>query len=225
MELKSFVQAACGDKFLEVGPEIEEIYKKISGFSSPRIMKLLNTACSLLWENEYYLEIGVMQGRTLIGALVNNPRAKAIAVDNFSEFVDPKTDPKEILSKNLKRYNVDKRVSFYNTPSQSFFNELGKDNKIGVYFYDGCHNTDIGYKALVDAVPFLAEQALIIIDDTSGTGVWKSVIQFCDKYIEYTSLAFAIATTGFPFPDKNWWNGVIVIGWNSNPSGISVTGG
>jgi len=41
------------------------------------------------------------------------------------------------------------------------------DNKIGVYFFDGAHDYRSQLMGLLFAIPFLSDQALIIVDDTN----------------------------------------------------------
>jgi hypothetical protein len=47
---------------------------------------LTNFAVGCLENDEVYAEVGCYHGATLIGALLNQPTAKALAADNFSEF-------------------------------------------------------------------------------------------------------------------------------------------
>lgn len=210
--------------------EQEFVCSEVGGFSAPKLMRVLNLAVQCLEEDEIYLEVGTNQGRTLIGALVDTPCARAISVDNFSQF-NENGKAKDILLDNIWKHHIENIVLVFDQGCTEFFREVmpklnkvgvasdfgGVDfvpmGKIGVYFYDGNHDTEIGYNALVDATPFLADKAIILVDDFSGPGVWESVRLFLNKYPK-TKILFAMSTNNFPFPNNSWWNGIIALEWN-----------
>lgn len=215
MNIKEFVIELDRMPNWLVSDGVHEVHKNVNGFSSPYLMSMLNRAVANLGENELYLEVGVFQGKTLIGALVGNPTMKAIAVDNFSEFTSE--DPVGILDSYLSNFNVQDQVTFLNMDFREFFSDPAFDalkGSIGVYFYDGNHDPDMGLMGLEMAVPFLADKAVIFVDDVSGMGVWESVVQFCSHHTKETALLFAIATPNFPFPNANWHNGLFAIGFS-----------
>lgn len=194
---------------------INKVTAEVEGFSGPYVMKLLNMAISNMEGDEYYLEIGTHQGKTLIGGMIGNEDKRAVAVDNFSMFND---NTKAKLLANIEKFDMGEQVCFLEMDSNIFFREQmpRKRGDIGVYFYDGNHNTDQGFKGLCDAVPHLADEAVIVFDDLSSHGVWRSVFQFLTKYPEKTALLFSMRTNGFPFGHEMWWNGIVVIHWKSD---------
>lgn len=194
-----------------------DVCKRVSGFSSPYIMKILNLAVTHLEGDEIYLEVGSNQGRTLIGAIggrLDERPGMAIAVDNFSQFnEDGKT--KDRLLSNLTSFRLHHAVRVFDEDCTEFFKDIlpgVPDNNVGVYFYDGNHDPDQGLNGLKNAIPFLAKHAVIVMDDIAGPGIWESVIQFIGEYPN-TRILFAMNTNNFPFPNENWWNGIIVLGW------------
>jgi predicted O-methyltransferase YrrM len=175
-------------------------------------MNLLNIAVRHLQGSEIYLEIGTYRGRTLIGAMIGTGNRRGVGIDNFSEFCDD-PDAREIeIHDRLVAFKLDRVVEFIRGDYRNF----STSEKIGVYFYDGCHNTIPGYRALEYMVPYLADQALIVVDDFSGEGVWDSVRRFSRAHFREARVLFAMHTNDFPNPHKNWWNGVIVLGWNKD---------
>lgn len=191
--------------------KINKVNAEVGGFSGPYVMKVLNLAISCMEDDEYYLEIGCHQGKTLIGGMVGHDK-HAIAVDNFSQFGE---GTKDKLLANIAKFDLDPRVRFIEMDVTKFF-ETEAAEPVGVYFYDGNHDTDQGLKGLRDAVPFLAREAVIILDDFSGHGVWRSVQQFMDIYPTETALLFSMRTNNFPNAHPMWWNGMVVISWKAD---------
>lgn len=211
MNTKEYTDWLNTQLFDQPSEAIKKVHEEVSGFSAPHLMAILSQAVSYLDDQEIYLEIGSNQGRTLVGAMVDNPSKQGLAVDNFSMF----DGTPEKLDANLVKFEVDDRVRFYEMDSNEFF-EVAMPaiaERVGVYFYDGNHNTEAGFEGLCNVVPHLAREAVIILDDFSSHGVWKSVIQFLNRFPRETSLLFCMGTNNFPFPSEMWWNGVVVISW------------
>lgn len=188
--------------------------EEVGGFSAPYVMKVLNLAISNMERGEYYLEIGTHQGKTLIGGMVGNTDKTAVAVDNFSQFDD---NTKDKLCANIEKFGLDARVHFLEMDSDAFFETMmPMAGSVGVYFYDGDHDTEAGLKGLCDVVPYLSSEAVIILDDFSSHGVWRSVYQFLGRFPTETALLFIMRTNNFPFPHKMWWNGIVVISWKAD---------
>ena len=78
---------------------------------------------------------------------------------------------------------------------------------VGVYFYDGGHSFDDQYRASARVEPLLADQALIIVDDTAWDWVTAADARFVRGRAEYERLLrFESPENGEP----RWWNGMEV---------------
>jgi hypothetical protein len=83
----------------------------------------------------------------------------------------------------------------------------GPEEPVGVYFYDGAHGRLPHYLALGVAEPWLADRALVVIDDAS----WPIVARATDRYVAAHPgyrLLFDLAADHEE--DPRWWNGVRV---------------
>jgi hypothetical protein len=209
MNLQSYITYLNDLGFQHPSEDVMKVYKEVPGFSSLYIMSLLNIAVRHLQGSEIYLEIGTYRGRTLIGAMIGTGKT-GVGLDNFSEFCDD-PDAREIeIHDRLVVFKLDRVINFIRGDYRKFITS----EKIGVYFYDGNHDTDKGLEALNYMVPYLANEAVIIIDDFGGEGVWASVHAFTRKHKVQARVLFAMHTNNFPHPHDKWWNGVIVLGWN-----------
>lgn len=221
MDIVKFLKTAnYTSKIMDEGELIKGVSNNVKGFCSSMIMKTLSDAVSCLYEDQLYLEVGVFEGRTLIGAMVENTDKKAIAIDNFSEFTADIPGSLKKLKENIQKYNLEDNICLYQMDYFAWLkqNTVTFRKKVGVLFYDGCHNTEETYNALMKSVPLLANQALIFIDDTSSSGVWRAVDRFLhSSYKNHTHILFSLYTPDFPNSSPVWHNGLTVIGWQSLP--------
>ncbi|WP_448562459.1 tetratricopeptide repeat protein [Trichothermofontia sp.] len=183
---ESSFHSEIGEK-TAIWPEIApftEICQQIQGTTSPQLLYLLNLAVSYLDSNEIYCEVGCFQGRSLVGALSNHPRATAYVIDDFSEF-DPFQDNFDILIENLTDRNLSDQITFYYKSFEDFFVELqiSQDKpKIGVYFYDAAYDYRSVLMGLNLVKPFLSDQALIFVTASN----WDSVQQASQDFLRMT---------------------------------------
>lgn len=195
--------------------QFQAMLEQIQGMTTANVIQLLNFSIECMEHNEVYCEIGCFQGATLIGALLNHPEQMAYAVDDFSEFDDSGKNF-EVLSKNLSFFNLDQQVIFCHQDFEKFFFELREiqpEAKIGVYFYDGAHDYRSQLLGLLLVRPFLAEKALLIVDDSNLSSVQQANWDFmathpqCQLLLDLPTIQNGHCT---------FWNGLHVFRWDVN---------
>lgn len=197
--------------------KFQQVRDRVQGMTTANVMQLLNFAVACLEPGEVYCEVGTYQGTTLIGALLDHPDGMAYAVDNFSEF-DTDGTCFESLMQNLSQFGLEEQVYFCNQDFQQFWlelRELGSEDKIGVYFYDGAHDYRSTLLGLLLAKPFLSDRALILLDDAN----WGTVQQACWDFLSLTPEArieLELPTPVARFP--TFWNGIHVLSWDRSRS-------
>ncbi|MGB3205350.1 MAG: tetratricopeptide repeat protein [Crinalium sp.] len=198
--------------------QFELVLQQVQGMTTANVMQLLNLAVECMGLDEVYCEIGCFQGATLIGALLNHPTKIGYAVDNFSEFDDGQNF--ELFSRNLSLFNLEEQVIFCNQSFEEFFFDLrtlNPDQKIGVYFYNGANDYRSQLLELLLVKPFLAEQALIIINNTNSSSVQQANWDFMAAHCEFQLLL------DFPTPQDHhhtFWNGLQVFSWDINQESV-----
>ena len=173
--------------------------------------------CSIgLWGglegDEIYCEVGTYLGSTLIGALWNHPQVTGWAVDNFAEY-NPGGHNFGQLIQHLEHFDLGDQVCFFDQDFEAFFADfrtLSEPPPIGVYFYDGAHDYRSTLMGLLLATPFLADEALIILDDYNWESVQQAAWDFLSLYPQGRSL-LEVHTPIARYP--SFWNGIQVIGW------------
>ena len=207
------------DRAVPVEQWAAPIISDVTGFTSPTVATLLNHACRHLLPGEYYVEIGSLHGASLICALHAND-VHAIAVDNFSQFGATSSRLLDNLRKygliDLKPYGLIDRVGVVKTHSADFWhcaNDHLRSRKIGLLFYDGDHSTAETLSSLEAAIPYLSDEALIVVDDLNWEVVERAVNLFVDQHAKQAKAKFRFYTPDRVNQYPIWWNGLAIIVW------------
>lgn len=191
--------------------QFQQIINQVETTTTPNVMQLLNLAVEFMPTDEIYCEIGTFQGGSLIAAMVNHPEHIAYAVDNFSEF-DPFADSFDNLAENLSKFNLTEQVLFCHQDFEEFFSnlrEMQSADKIGVYFYDASSDYRSQFLALLLAKPFLADEAIIILNNSNSAAARQANWDFIAANPESQLLL------DFSTPElTNSGNGLQVLSWN-----------
>jgi protein O-GlcNAc transferase len=191
------------------GRRFTRILDEVPGLTRENNLALLNLAASLLEPGESYVEVGTYHGTSLIGAMVGNDDADFVAIDNFAM----EGSSRRQLDENLEHFGVEPPTiiegdAFELVPSGAL---AGKS--IGVYYYDDGHTYEKQLDGLRMVEPWLADRALLIVDDTD----WADVERATRDYLEQQPKARLLVwipgkDNGYP----HWWEGVKVIAWESD---------
>ncbi|MGA1282606.1 MAG: class I SAM-dependent methyltransferase [Prochlorothrix sp.] len=194
-------------------PDFGQILAQVPGMTTANVQQLLNAAVAGLGEEEIYCEIGTYLGSTLIGALWQHPQVMAYAVDNFAEYNPDGSNYSQLVA-NLERFGLEEQVYFFDQDVEEFFADLRQledPPKIGVYFYDGAHDYRSTLMGLLLVTPFLADEALIILDDANWQSVQQAIWDFIASHPQCRSV-LELSTPIARYP--TFWNGIHVLAWN-----------
>jgi len=194
--------------------QFADLLKRVNGMTTQNILALLNLAVRYLEKDEVYLEVGTYQGAMICGAMLGAPNLplnpKGIAIDNFSEF--DHGNNQELFITNANREGLDRNTYLINHDFRHYFNSnmFEYPAKIGVYVYDGAHDYSSQYEGLDLAIPHLADNALIVVDDTNEKDCNLANQHFlinrleCQKVLDFPTIGNGHHT---------WWNGIQVFTW------------
>src|SRR5512133_3383303 len=184
-----------------------DVLADVPGMATEHKLTLLNLAAAHLGPGEVYLEVGSFKGLSLIGAMLGNPGRRFYAIENFLEF-NPDGTARAELEANLARWAGPGRARVLEGDCFDLLRSgTGLEEPVGVYFYDGAHGRLPHYLALGVAERWLADRALVVIDDAS----WPIVARATDRYVAAHPgyrLLFDLAADHEE--DPRWWNGVRV---------------
>jgi protein O-GlcNAc transferase len=197
------------------GQRFADIVEGIPNLAEENNLALLNLAASLLEPGEGYVEAGTYMGASLIAAMRGNA-GDFVAIDRFSfPALDVKgrklpAASRERLEENLRRFGAKEATILEGDAFELLEGGALGDRRVGVYYYDGPHEYESQVRGLRAVEPWLADEALLVVDDYD----WEQVARATRDYLASeprTRLLFEIPGDERGHPQ--WWEGVAVLGW------------
>lgn len=187
------------------GRRFDDVLEAVPNLARENNLALLNLAAGLLDPGESYVEVGTYMGASLIAAMRGNA-GDFVAIDDFS-FRD---SSRAELEANLARFGLEGATILEGDAFELLRGGALEGRRVGVYYYDAAHSYEAHLDGLGLVEPYLAERALLIVDDSD----WEQVAAATRDYLArqpQARLLFSI-----PGKDKGlpaWWEGVQVLAW------------
>ncbi len=193
----------------------------LTGFSGNKLVGTLQRFTSLFPDdNICYLEVGVFQGLTLLSVANSCSSSSCYGIDNFA-FFDPGSKNLGIVQdriNKLKLSNAHIINQDYEDALENLHRHIG-NKKVGVYFIDGPHDYRSQLMCLELILPYLHEEAVIVIDDCNYRHVRQANRDFLITHPGF-KLVFESYAKCHPcnmtaaeekVARENWWDGVNII--------------
>lgn len=200
----------------------------LTGFSGEKLLNtLINLSKVALDDDCVYLEVGVFQGLSLLSVASNAGKNRAFGIDNFA-FFDPDGKNESIVRNRIDQLKLT-NVTLINRDYEDALINLSEyigDKKVGLFFVDGPHDYRSQLICLLLIQPYLADNAVIVVDDCNYRHVRLANSDFLQANKDF-KLFFEAYTTSHPnnmTPEvlaqarKGWWNGVNVMVRDKNNS-------
>ena len=190
----------------------DDLYEGIFPWGDRRTCMMLNYAVGCLDAQESYLEVGTFCGGSLAGAMQGNT-AIAQVIDPLHH-TTAKGTCWDIWNSVIDEQGLRDRVVLHREFCEKVDPE--KIPEIGVYFYDGDHNSGHTYEGLKRFESRLSDRAIVIVDDyLIGGGVHEPfpgheldtklpVKSDTDRWVAETDAATLVTVT-------SWFNAQAVI--------------
>jgi hypothetical protein len=141
--------------------------------------------------------------------MLDNDGKDFVAIDDFSM----RDASREQLERNLARFRLTGAELLEGDAFELLRSGALDGRRVGVYYYDAAHTYEQQIDGLRLAEPHLADEALLIVDDTD----WDFVARAVDDYLEQQPKARPlVAIGGKDTGAPAWWEGVQVLGWSAN---------
>jgi len=195
---------------------LSHILGEIPGMATENKLRLLNCAVASLDQGEVYVEVGCYKGASLVGAAASNPHARIFACDNFSQF-DGAADA---LRRTLDAHTAPGQVTFHDMDFRAFLAAAPwRPARIGAYFYDGGHSFHDQYDGVTLAIPHLADDAVVIVDDTNKRAA-RAANNLVARALQSFKLILDLRTPRNHSP--TWWNGIQVFRYQRHPADSAI---
>lgn len=180
---------------------------RVPMLGSLQIRHLLNNLGGLA---SHYLEHGVHKGGSFCSTVFQNQLLTATAVDSFESDLTNQVDPAEpIFLENANKFlhpgttfKMIKSDSFAVSPEQI-------ENKIDLYYFDGCHSYEHQRKALTHFKDVMEDEFIYVVDDFMldevRNGTWDGI-----REAGYDVLYERELVTSHEYDNESWWRGFFV---------------
>ena len=158
------------------GRRFTRILDEVPGLACENNLALLNLAASMLEPGESYVEVGSLRGTSLIAAMVGNDDADFVAIDDFSM----QDGSRKQLERNVEQFGLEVPTIVEGDAFQVIPSGALAGKSVGVYYYDAGHSYEQQLDGLRMIEPWLADRALLIVDDTD----WEQVERATRDYLE-----------------------------------------
>lgn len=182
----------------------------VKGFATENKLMLLNLAVGRMEAGEVYVEVGTWRGLTVVGAAAGNGDRELFVCDDFSK----SGSTRQALEANIDAYCEPGQVRIYVMDYRTFLRAAPwSPRKVGVFFYDGPHNWRHQLRALELIRGSLADDALIVIDDTDDLPV-RAANDLFRRHVPAFEPVLEIRSPAYTHP--YWWNGIQCFRWRAN---------
>jgi predicted O-methyltransferase YrrM len=189
----------------EADPLYAEVLEQVGGLAQPLNLALVAAAAACLEPGESYVEVGSFKGASLIAA----SRAwdgEVVGIDDFSMG----EGSRELLERNLERFGGHAEI----IEGDAFELLRGgalAGRRVGVYYYDAAHDYESQVEGLRLIEPYLAERALLIVDDSDWERVERAIADYLAAQPRARKL---VHLEGKERGHPEWWEGVTVLAWS-----------
>ena len=182
------------------------VLAEVENLAAENVLALLNLAASCLGPEEAYVEVGVLHGASLIGAMLGNEERRFIGIDDFRL----RDGSLERVEQNLAHFGLETPEFLVGDVFELVPGGALDGTQIGIWYYDASHAYEAQLEGLRIAEPLLAPGGLMIVDDTD----WADVERAMNDYLAAQPRARRILTLdGKDRGAPQWWEGMQVFVW------------
>jgi hypothetical protein len=198
------------------GRRFDDLVDGLPNLATENTLAVVNLAASLLGPGESYVEAGTYMGASLIAAARGNHGIDLVAIDNFRfgpmtvAGRDLPAASRDAFEANLERFDVQPTL-FEGDSLELLRGNALAGRRVGVFYYDACHDYEPQLESLRLVEPHLADEALLIVDDSD----WDEVHRAIDDYLAGQPRAKVLVEVAGAAGDQDWWwDGMAALAWN-----------
>lgn len=183
-----------------VDEEFRHFHHELGGLAGAGTAEVISQCVYQMTDDYAYLEVGIYQACNFVLVACSNKSVDCYGVDNFSqEFEENKAfkeSTEEVVKSRIEKFCPD--AKYFKSDFREFLKSpMPFDKKVGVYFFDGPHELQDQIDGVEMALPHLADEAVIFIDDLRSPNVQQSYSILVDRHPkELIPIAFLDAGNG-----------------------------
>jgi hypothetical protein len=193
------------------GGSFRDVLEAIPGLAAENNLALVNLAARFLEPGESYVEVGTLRGTSLVAAMRGNEGRDFVAIDSWQM----SGGGREAVEANLARFGLPVPTLIEGDAFELLRGGALEGRRVGVYYWDAAHGYEQQLEALRVVEPYLAEHAVLIVDDTDWDRVRRAT---ADYLAEQPRARLAFEARGDDHGNPEWWEGVQVLAWNGGVS-------
>jgi hypothetical protein len=200
------------------GGSFRDVLEAVPGLAAENNLALVNLAARFLEPGESYVEVGTLRGTSLVAAMRGNEDKDFVAIDSWQMSGGGRT----AVEQNLARFGLPVPTLLEGDAFEVLRSGALEGRRVGVYYWDAAHGYEAQLEALRLIEPYLAERAVLIVDDTD----WDRVRRATADYLAGQPRArLAFEAGGDDHGNPEWWEGVQILAWDGrvSPSGTAAS--
>ncbi len=204
------------ESFLEHLTEIDggsyrDVLEAVPGLAAENNLALVNLAARHLEPGESYVEVGTLRGTSLVAAMRGNEGKDFVAIDSWQM----SGGGRAAVEANLARFGLPVPTLVEGDAFEVLRSDALAGRRVGVYYWDAAHGYDAQLEGLRLIEPYLAERAVLIVDDTDWDRVRRAT---ADWLAGQPRARLAFEARGDDHGNPEWWEGVQVLAWDARVS-------
>jgi hypothetical protein len=189
------------------GSAFRDVLDAIPGLAAEQNLALVNLAVACLEPGETYVEVGTLRGTSLVAAMRGNEDKDVVAIDSWQM----PGGGRDVVEANLVRFGLPTPTLIEGDAFELLRGGALRGKRVGVYYWDAAHGYQEQLEGLRLVEPYLAERALLVVDDTDWTQVRRATADYLAGQPRAT-LVFEARGDEHGHPE--WWKGVQALAWD-----------
>lgn len=168
-----------------IDENFRQSHRELGGLAGAGTAEVISKCVYQMTDDYAYLEVGIYQACNFVIVANSNKSVDCYGVDNFSqEFEENKLfteSTEEVVKSRIEKYCPE--AKYFKSDFREFLSKpMPFDKQVGVYFFDGPHELQDQIDGVEMAIPHLADEAIIFVDDLNSPNVQESYSILLDRH-------------------------------------------
>lgn len=189
--ISNYIDSFANERMIDA--YFQQKQTELEGLSGAGTAQIIGKCVSFMDPDKVYLEVGIYQAANLVLVASKNKNKLCYGVDNFSqEFQENKNyaelTTEQVVQKRIKDFEIESNCKYFKADFREFLKDRTdvEGKKVEVYFFDGPHELQDQVDGVEMALPLLADNAFIFVDDWASENVQEAARILTERHKELT---------------------------------------